>query len=313
MNILITGGAGFIGSNLASKLSEQKHNVTVIDCKLEGSGYNDFNLRDIDVNFIKADMREFNNPKLVKNQDIIFNLSAHLSHTGSMKNPLLDCDINIRASLNLLELCRKSEFKGRVVYTGTRGQYGRPKYLPVDEKHPMTPEDINGLNKQLAENYHIFYHKKFNIDTVCARLTNIYGPKHQMKHGEQGILNFFIRKAMDNETITLFNGAQKRDFLYIDDCINALIKLSQSKYNDVFNVGCGTGISLKRAVEVLNEILPCAVRFELEPEEWKKVEVGNFFMDIKKIRKIGWSPSTNLKTGMEKTIEFYKQNKRYYW
>src|SRR3989338_6694926 len=250
MNILITGGAGFIGSNLASKLSEQKHNVTVIDCKLEGSGYNDFNLRDIDVNFIKADMREFNNPKLVKNQDIIFNLSAHLSHTGSMKNPLLDCDINIRASLNLLELCRKSEFKGRVFYTDT---------------------------------------------------------------GEQGILNFFKRKTMDKETITLFNGAQKRDFLYIDDCINALIKLSQSKYNDVFNVGCGTGISLKRAVEVLNEILPCAVRFELEPEEWKKVEVGNFFMDIKKIRKIGWSPSTNLKTGMEKTIEFYKQNKRYYW
>jgi UDP-glucose 4-epimerase len=310
MNILITGGGGFIGSNLAAKLSG--NNVTVLDCKLDGSGFNENHIQGVE--FIEGDVRNFSDMELVGRQDLIFHLAAQLSHTRSMSEPMLDFDINVRGTLNMLEVCRKAGFRGRLVYTGTRGQYGRPEYLPVDEGHKTNGEDINGINKQIAENYCMYYGKKFGLNVVCARLTNIYGPKHQMRHGEQGVLNWFVRKAMDGEGIELFGGGQKRDFLFVEDCVDALLFLSEKAINNnVFNVGSGIGVSLNDAVNILNEIVPCMTIIKEKPDNWRKVEVGDFFMDITKIKQLGWVPRTSLKDGLKKTVEFYMENKSYYW
>jgi UDP-glucose 4-epimerase len=313
-SVLITGGAGFIGSNLARRLLELGADVTVIDAMIPNTGANKRNLEEIEnkIKFVQADIRD-DIDELIKDKDYIFHLAALISHSGSMEDPKSDMDINVKGTLNLLEACRKNS-KAVLVYTGTRSQYGTPQYLPVDEKHLCNPKDINGINKLTAEKYVLLYSKLYGIKSICLRLTNTYGPRHQMKYSRQGFLNWFIRLAMDNKKIQVFgNGENKRDFNYIDDVIDALILIAEKEaYGEVFNLG-GENASVLDLAKAVSESIGGSYEIVPYPDEVKRVEVGDFIASYDKIKKLGWKPKTTLKEGIRRTKEFYEKNKAYYW
>jgi len=318
--VLITGGLGFIGSNLAHKLVKLDANVTIVDAMIPEMGsnlYNIYEIRDrVKLNF--ADIRDENAMnQLVKDKDYIFNLAAQLSHTESMKDPFSDLDINCQGHLILLEACRKFNDDTKIIYTGTRAQYGKILYNPVDEKHPINPTDANGITKHACEQYHLLYYNVYGIKTTSLRLTNTYGPRHQMKHKEQGFVGWFIRQAIDDEEIKIFgDGQQVRDINYVDDVVDALLMAAiDDKVNgEVFNLG-GCPISLLNLVKLIIDAVGRGTYKLVEyPKEWKKIEIGNYIADITKIKnELGWEPKTDIKEGLIKTVKYYERNKSYYW
>src|SRR3989338_705951 len=241
--VLITGGLGFIGSNLAIRLVAEGAKVTIIDSLLPNFGGNKFNIDPIKekVRVKIADLRNTRIlPKLIDGQEIIFNLAGTLSHIDSMVDPFLDLDINCRAQLCLLEACKKYNRNVRIIFAGTRNQYGKALYLPVDEKHIQEPTDINGINSIAAEKYHLLYNRIYGIKAVSVRMTNTFGPRHQMKHSRQGVLNWFIKLLMDGKTVQLYgDGSQIRDINYVDDVVNALLLCakSQKANGEIYNLG----------------------------------------------------------------------------
>ncbi len=318
--ILITGGLGFIGSSLAHKLVKFDADVTIIDSLLPEMGGNLRNIKGIE-NKVKiniADLRDpYSSDVLVREKDIIFNLAGTLSHVGSMEYPLTDLDINCRSQVTFLESCRKFNPNVKIVYSGTRNQYGKAKYLPVDEDHPMDPTDVNGINCIAGESYHILYHRVYGIKSCSLRLNNTYGPRHQMRHSRQGVLNWFIRQIMDGEKINLFGGGtQIRDCVYIDDVVNSLLlaAASDSVWGKVYNVGAYPA-SLKEFVNTAIKVYGKGELFSVKfPENRKTIEVGDFISDWSRIKKeIGWQPKVNLEQGIKKTFDFYEKNKQYYW
>lgn len=318
--ILITGGLGFIGSNLAIALVHIGADVEVYDALIGGMGGNLFNIDPVkgDLRITIADLRDEKKiTKAVRSKDFIFNLAGTLSHIDSMENPFMDLDINCRAQLQLLEACRKVNSSAKIVYAGTRNQYGKAKYLPVDENHPLEPTDINGVNAIAGEKYHMMYSRVYGIKVVSLRMTNTFGPRHQMKHSKQGVLNWFIRLLMDKKTIGLMGGGtQIRDINYVDDVVNALILAGGSKAagGEVYNLG-GCPLSLRDFVRKVIKVLGygkwVVTKF---PDERKAIEIGNYIADITKISKeFGWKPKTNVVEGIKKTIEYYQKYKKYYW
>lgn len=318
--VLITGGLGFIGSNLAHRLVELGCSVTIMDNLAPGMGGNPFNIEEIKdrVEVSISDIRDEGAvSQLVRGKDYIFNLAAQLSHTGSMRDPFTDLDINCRGHLTLLEACRKYNRDVKIIYTGTRGQYGRILYSPVDEKHPTNPTDANGITKQAAEQYHLLYHRAYGIRAVSLRLTNTYGPRHQMRHPDQGFVGWFVRLAMDDGTIKLFgDGSQVRDINYVDDVVEAMLLAAVSDRADgeVFNLGA----SPVRLIDLVQELLATTGRGKYElvpyPAEWKRLEVGDYIADIGKIRAtLGWEPRTSLKEGLRRMVAFYEKHKAHYW
>jgi UDP-glucose 4-epimerase len=320
-NVLITGGLGFIGSNLAIKLVEQGAAVTLVDSLIPDYGGNLFNAEPVKdkltVNI--ADVRDESGMNwLVKDRDYIFNLAGTLSHIDSMKDPYTDLEINCRSQLTILEACRKNNPAVKIIFSGTRGQYGRAKYLPVDEKHPLEPTDVNGINNLAGEWYHILYNNVYGLRATSLRLTNTYGPRHQMKHSRQGYLNWFIRLALDNEAITLYDdGKQLRDFNYVDDVVQALLLAGASEKADgeIFNLGSGRPISVK---DSLLAVLEAAGSGRLQqvafPPDKKKIEIGDYYADYGKIqRALGWEPAVSFKDGLSKTVEYYKKHRDHYW
>lgn len=326
--VLITGGAGFIGSNLAIKLVEQGTEVTIVDALIAGYGGNLFNIKPVKekVLWVKGDIREKKTvDRLVAGKEIIFNLAGTLSHVDSMTDPMTDLEINCRAQLSLLESVRKINPGVKIVFAGTRNQYGKAKYLPVDENHPQEPTDINGINNIAAEKYHLMYTHVYGIKTVSLRMTNTFGPRHQMKHSRQGILNWFIRKILDNEEVVLFgNGKQVRDVNYVDDVVSALLSVGQSSkgWGEAYNLG-GTPVSLldfvKKTIKIVerfqNEVRPRkGIVLRPFPPDRKQIEIGDYIADWSKIKKTyGWKPEVSLEDGIRKTVEYYKKNKQYYW
>lgn len=320
-NVLITGGAGFIGSNLAHELVKLKANVEVFDCLLPSQGGNIYNLDGI-TNKIKlkiADVRDKNAVvESVKNKDLIFNLASQTGHMGSVLDPLTDLDINCRGSLTLLEACKKHNPNVKIIYSGTRGQYGKIIYNPVDEKHPTNPTDPNGVSKLSAEKYHILFYNIHGVKTTSLRLTNTYGQRQQMKDPDLGFVNWFIRLAMDNKEIKIFgDGKIKRDLNHVDDVVRALLMVSLSKKSngEIFNLGCGTPISIIDLTKlIIKKVGSGSFKLTPYPKERGKIEIGGYVADISKIKKmVGWLPKTPLEEGLEKTIEFYRKNKPKYW
>jgi len=318
--VLITGGLGFIGSNLAIKLVSDGAKVTILDALLPNFGGNIFNISPIKnkVKIIIGDMRDEKTiKKVVRDKQIIFNLAGTLSHIDSMTNPFEDLDINCRAQLCLLEACRKYNRNARIVFAGTRNQYGKAIYLPVDEKHIQEPTDINGINSIAAEKYHLLYCRIYGIETVSLRMTNIFGPRHQMKHSKQGVLNWFIRQLIDGETVKLFgDGSQIRDINYVDDVVDALIICAIAKKNegDVYNLG-GNPLTLKDFVAKAIQILGYG-RFKIIPfpKDRKRIEIGNYVADIKKIRDdLGWEPKISVDEGIRMTFKYYEKFQKSYW
>jgi UDP-glucose 4-epimerase len=314
--VLITGGLGFIGSNLAIRLVELEANVTLVDSMIPDYGGNLFNIEPIKdrvrVNF--SDVRDPHSMEyLVKGQDYLFNLAGQVSHIDSMNDPLTDLDINTRAQVFILEACRKFNPSIRIIFAGTRQIYGKPQYLPVDERHPLYPTDVNGINNMAGEWYHILYHNVHDLNTVSLRLTNTYGPRQLIKHNRQGFVAVFVRQIIQGEKIRIFgDGQQVRDMNYVDDVVDALLMagVKEECYGQIFNLGGSEPINLLNLVKLLVE-LNGSGEFELIPfpEEKKRIDIGDYYGDYRKFSQLtGWQPKTSLKDGFTSMLMYYKEN-----
>ncbi|MBN1559546.1 NAD-dependent epimerase/dehydratase family protein [candidate division KSB1 bacterium] len=319
--VLITGGLGFIGSNLAHKLVEVGAKVMVVDSLIPDYGGNLFNVEDIKDQIIIniADVRDQHGMAyLVRGQDYIFNLAGQVSHIDSMNDPYTDLDINCRAQLSILEACRHYSPGVKIVYAGTRQQYGKPDYLPVDEKHLQHPTDVNGINKMAGEWYHILYNNVYNIRASSLRLTNTYGPRQLMKHNRQGFMSVFIRQIIDGEKIRIFgDGKQIRDFNYIDDVVDAFLLVAG--YSDcdghIFNLGGDEPMMLVDLVKLMIEVAGSG-SFEMAPfpEDKKRIDIGDYYGDYRLIKAVmGWKCRTSMRDGLQRTFEFYGKYKQHYW
>ena len=319
-DILITGGLGFIGSNLAHRLVDSRAKVTLADSLIPEYGGNIFNIVDIkdkvSVNIVDIRNKE-SVKRLVKNRDIIFNLAGTLSHIDSMNDPYTDLSINCLSQISILESCRRYNPEVKILFAGTRGQYGKPQYLPVDEEHPVRPQDANGVNKTSGESYHMLYNDVYGIKTTSLRLTNTYGPRHQMHHSRQGIINWFIRLIIEGKEVKLYgDGDQIRDCNYIDDVVEALLlaALTENTNGEIYNLG-GTHASLKDIVQTLIKINGKGrYKLVLFPKTNKAIEIGDYIADYRKFSKVtGWKPRVSLEEGLIRTIAYYKKYRNHYW
>lgn len=319
--VLITGGLGMIGSTIARKLVDRGARVTIMDSCIEPYGANLFNLEGVRdcVELTIRDIRDRESVKiLVRNKDIIFNLAGQVSHNDSMENPFLDADINYIGHLNVLENLRKYNRDAVVVHAGSRLQFGRNDYVPVDEKHPLRPRTPYALNKTAAENSYLYYHDIHGIRCVLFRIANPYGPRSQMKHCKYSMINWFIRQTMEGNSLKIFgDGEQLRDYIYVDDLAEAFIAAAadQKCHGEIFNIGSGTGTKFKDMVEtVIATVGRGASEYVPWPANYINVETGDYITDIGKLSKaLGWVPKTDLATGIRETYAFYRKYRQHYW
>lgn len=319
--VLITGGLGFIGSNLARRLADLGAQVTLIDSLIPQYGGNLFNIAGYEdklrVNI--SDMRdEYGINFLVQNQAFIFNLAGQVSHLDSMQNPYTDLEINCLSQLYLLEACRKFNPAARIVYSSTRQIYGKPRYAPVDEEHPLAPVDINGVHKLASEWYHILYHRVYGIRSTSLRMTNTYGPRMRVVDARQTFLGLWIRQILTHQEISVYgDGTQKRDFNYIDDALEALLLAAVSPQADgeVYNLGADEVISLKELAEVMIELNGSgSYKLIPFPSDRKAIDIGDYYGDFSKVtQSLGWKPGTRLREGLRRTLEYYRKHGEKYW
>ena len=318
--VMITGGLGFIGSNLARQLVAAGADVLLVDSLIPHFGGNLFNIDGIAdrVRVNVADIRQQSTMNyLVRDRDVIFNLAGQVSHIDSMRDPYTDLEINCRSQLTVLEACRKHNPRVKVVFAGTRQVYGRPKSLPVDETHLVEPTDVNGINKAAGEYYHLVYNNVFGVRACSLRLTNVYGPRQLIKHNRQGFIGWFIRLAVENQTIQIYgDGSQLRDFVYVDDAADAFLRAGASDAcnGEVFNVGGDRPISHRELTTLLVDRAGTgAVRYVEWPAEQKAIDIGSFYADSSKFtRATGWTPSVALGDGLARTVAFYREHLHHY-
>ncbi len=319
--VLITGGLGFIGSNLARRLALLGARVTVVDSLIPQYGGKLFNLAGIEdrIKINIADVRdEYSMDYLVREQAFIFNLAGQVSHLDSMHNPYTDLDINCRSQLSMLEACRKHNPSVRLVYSGTRQVYGRPRYLPVDEEHPIDPVDVNGVNKVAGEWYHIVYHRAYGLRTTSLRLTNTYGPRMRVVDARQTFLGIWLRRLIDGDEILVYgDGSQQRDFNYVDDVVEALLAVAgaDTTIGEIYNLGGGEVVALRVLAELMLE-LNGGGRYRLVPfpDEQKAIDIGDYYGSYAKLeRALGWRPVVALRDGLARTLEYYREHHAQYW
>ena len=317
---MVTGGLGFIGSNVARQLAALGARVLLVDSLIPEYGGNLFNISGIDdrVRVNIADVRQQSTMNyLVRDQDVIFNLAGQVSHIDSMQDPYTDLEINCRSQLSILEACRRYNPTVKVVFAGTRQVYGKPDSLPVSESHLVRPLDINGINKAAGEYYHLVYNNAFGVRACSLRLTNVYGPRQLIKHNRQGFIGWFIRLAMEDREIQIYgDGRQLRDFVFVDDAADAFLRAgaSDASNGEVFNVGGLEPISHRDLVELLIAVAGSGrYRFVEWPPEKKAIDIGDFHSDSSLIgRTLGWRAATPLREGLAKTIDFYRAHLPHY-
>ena len=317
---LITGGLGFIGSNLAHRLVGLGAEVTILDAYIPGCGANRWNIHGIEnevkiAEFDQSDAEAL--APIVRAQAYIFNLAGQVSHIDSMTRPLDDLRINCRAHLTLLEVCRRENPRAAIIYAGTRQAYGRPQKLPVDETHPLNPTDINGINKMAGEWYHRLYHDVHGMQTCSLRLTNTFGPRQLIRHARQGFLAVFIRRALDGEPLEVFgDGSQLRDYNYVDDVVDAFLMVGarDRQGGEIFNLGSHEVLSVKQVAEMLVahsrgsriEVIPF-------PADRQRIDIGSYYGSFEKIRTaIGWQPVVTVADGLRWTMEYYRAEMEHY-
>jgi UDP-glucose 4-epimerase len=320
-HVLITGGLGFIGSNLARRLVDLGADVLLVDSLIPDYGGNLYNVQGLEpkLRINIADVRDVNGMQyLLQRQDFLFNLAGQVSHIDSMKDPQTDLEINCRSQLSILEACRKGNPDVRILFASTRQIYGRPVHLPADESHPLHPTDVNGINKTSGEMYHQVYHSVYGLRTTSLRLTNTYGPRQLVKHNRQGFSGWFIRQAVLGEQIQLFgDGSQKRDFNYVDDVVDAFLTVAASEktVGEVYNLGARPPATLLQFVETLLDVANGGGGFRLVPfpEDRKRIDIGDFYNDYSKISKeLGWQPRVSLREGLSRTVEYYRRHIDHY-
>jgi UDP-glucose 4-epimerase len=319
--VLITGGLGFIGSTLARRLVELDARITLVDSLIPTYGGN---LRNIDgiaesVRVNIADVRDEHSVNyLVQGQDFLFNLAGQNSHLDSMHDPYADLEINCRAQLSILEACRKHNPDLKLVYASTRQIYGKPDYLPVDERHLLRPVDVNGINKMAGEWYHILYNNVYGIRACALRLTNTYGPRMRVKDARQTFLGIWIKQLIDGQPIQIWgDGAHIRDFNYVDDTVEALLLAAADSAADgqIFNLGSDEAINFRDLAALMVEIngAGCYEIIPFPPDR-KPIDIGDYYADYRLIQgRLGWRPKVTLREGLALTMAFYREEKEYYW
>jgi UDP-glucose 4-epimerase len=319
--VLVTGGLGFIGSNLARRLLAEGAHVTLCDAMIEGYGGNPANIAGIrsEVELDASDVRDAAAmERLVERRDVVFHLAAQVSHVMSLSNPYPDIDINIKGTAVLLEACRRKNPEALVVRSGTRGQYGPAVSLPVSEETPSDPRGIYEISQLSAEMICRTYTRIHGIRTVPLRLTNVYGPRGQMKHSQFGVVNWFVRLALEGRPIPIFgSGKILRDFLYVDDCVDALVRaaLEPAAVGQILNVGHDRASTFLEVAEILRDLVPgTGIEFTDFTPERRAQEPGDFVSDITKIRRLlGWEPEVALREGLERTVSFYRERRSDYF
>ncbi len=319
LRVAITGGLGCIGSTLARKLVAAGAQVTIVDCLLPQFGGNRFNIHDIadQVQVQIADVRdEANLRNLVEKQDILFNLAGQTSHMDSMTDPYTDLDINVRAQLSVLEACRKFNPDIKIVFASTRQIYGRPDYLPVDERHLLHPVDVNGVNKMAGEHFHILYNNVYGIRATALRLTNTIGPGMRIKDARQTFLGVWIRALVEDRPFEVWGGEQLRDFTDVDDAASAflLAGISDVANGQVYNVGGPGVISLTNLAERLVRLHGRgSYQVKTFPADRARIDIGDYYADDTAIRTtLGWSPAMTLDATLHRTLTYYGEHLRHY-
>ena len=313
--VMVTGGLGFIGSNLARRLVELDAKVTVVDAMIPNLGGNLTNLADLQgqlqIQFLNlSDATSL--AVLVPDCKFIFNLAGNVSHLDSMHDPITDLESNVRAQIVLLEACRRHCPDARIAFASTRQIYGRPDYLPVDEAHPRRPVDVNGINKMAAEAYHTLYSQVYGLKTVSLRLTNTYGPRMRIKDARQTFLGIWLRRAVEDAEFEVWGGEQKRDLTYIDDVVEAFLLAAADARTDgaVYNIGGGPPVTL---ADLGNALLAAAGsgRCVIKdfPAERKRIDIGDYFADDRRFRTLtGWAPKVSLTEGLERAVAYYRDH-----
>ena len=320
--VLITGGLGFIGSNLARELVAYGARVTLVDSLIDEYGGNLYNVADIEgaVLINISDVRDEHSLRyLVRNQDYLFNLAGQTSHIDSMIDPYTDLEINCRSQLSILEACRHQNPGIRIVFASTRQIYGRPVTLPVDERHPIRPVDVNGINKTAGEWYHLLYGDVYGLRVTVLRLTNTYGPRMRVKDARQTFLGYWLRLVVSGERIDVYgDGSQVRDLNYVDDAVAAflLAAVREEAVGQVYNLGDADPVSLRDLAELLVELNGGGSwRLVQFPKDRKAIDIGDFWADFSKIhRDIGWTPAITLRDGLASTLSYYQEHgAAHYW
>ncbi len=321
-NLLVIGGLGFIGSNIAQRCVSFGARVTIFDACLDPYGWNFANIKEIrdQITFIKGDTRDAAALRqAIAGQDIIYDCAAQVSHLISVKDPQLDIDITLRGGMNVLETVRQHNKNAILIYAGTRGAVGKMVHKPITEEHPTDPVDVNGINKLAVEKYYLLYHKMHGMNTCVIRINNTYGERADMKHGDYGIVNFFLRKAMCNEQISINGeGLQTRDYNYVHDVVDALLLAAQhpAAFGEMFFLGSNQETPF---IDMCTTILSVTgSSMSIEKKQWdaarKAIEIGDFVVNPAKIhRMLGWWPKTSLREGLEKTHAFYKGREAEYF
>lgn len=318
--VMITGGLGFIGSNLAHRLVGLGADVLLMDSLIPDYGGNLFNISGIEsrVRVNVADVRQASTMNyLVRDREVIFNLAGQVSHIDSMRDPHTDLDINCRSQLTLLEACRHHNPSAKVVYASTRQIYGRPDTLPVTERQLVRPTDVNGINKAAGEYYHLVYNNVFGVRACALRLTNVYGPRQLLRHNRQGFIGWFIRLVLEDREIDVFgDGSQIRDFVYVDDAVEAFVAAgaSDAVNGEAFNVGGDEHLAHRDLVALLVELAGQGrYRFIDWPPEKKAIDIGSFYTDSTLfMARTGWAPTVRLRDGFARTLAYYRAHMAHY-
>ena len=319
--VLVTGGLGFIGSNLARRLADLGADVTVMDSQLPQMGGNPFNLSGYEnrVSVHPVDLRDrIAAAVMARGKEFVFNLAGQVSHIQSMEDPLADQDINVHGHLSFLETLRRENPSAKIVFAGTRQVYGPPRCLPVDENHPLNPVDVNAVDKLAAEHFHLLYHRAYGLRCAVLRLTNVYGPRMRVRDNLKTFIGLWVRQILDGEEITVYgDGSPVRDLLYVDDAVDAflLAALHDSSDGQVYNVGGDEPIRLvdlaKRMIEINRGGRYVSIPF---PAERKKIDIGSYLTDFSKFRlETGWHPITRMRDGLDRTLAYYRLHRDRYW
>ena len=303
LNIIVTGGAGFIGSNLVDRLIEEGHKVIVIDNLITGKKEN----VNREAKFYKMDICDEKIRDIFKNEkiNVVYHNAAQIDVQKSINNPVFDGDVNILGTINVLEACKEANVK-KIIYSSTAAVYGEPEYLGIDENHPINPISFYGISKYTPEQYIKTYSKLYGIDYTILRYSNVYGIRQDPK-GEGGVIAIFMDKLFKGESPTIFgDGTATRDFIYVEDIVEANIKALHKGSKEVFNIGTGKATSINELYYLMKEIMDVDIEVEYGKERDGDIK-HSFFKIVKAKEKLGWSPKYNLEEGLSKTIKYYEK------